>query len=275
MDFSVPLLAASLTLYKMSPKTRRALLVTVLTAIAIFAGSRSSSAETFTGVILGTWSSPVLSGIGYDGATGAPTSFNNTTTAACNIGCPVVVGATQGPTTLQWGDSPTSSTLTLNGHAFVNVPLNTPFDAVGFSFFNGTSDLSTIIFGATLNLTFVDFSHTNTLADPLSIPIQIVTTANTGTDAQNADWVGPFGTSTAQTMNVFENANGQAELWGMFVSDPQFQPTLLLTDDPNTFIGNGAPIAAVPEPSTWAMMILGFVGIGFISYRRRDQFSVA
>ena len=27
--------------------------------------------------------------------------------------------------------------------------------------------------------------------------------------------------------------------------------------------------AAVPEPSTWAMMILGFFGIGFMAYRRR------
>ncbi len=29
--------------------------------------------------------------------------------------------------------------------------------------------------------------------------------------------------------------------------------------------------AAVPEPSTWAMMILGFAGIGFMAYRRRNQ----
>ena len=27
--------------------------------------------------------------------------------------------------------------------------------------------------------------------------------------------------------------------------------------------------AAVPEPSTWAMMILGFAGVGFMAYRRR------
>jgi hypothetical protein len=27
--------------------------------------------------------------------------------------------------------------------------------------------------------------------------------------------------------------------------------------------------AAVPEPSTWAMMILGFAGVGFMGYRRR------
>jgi hypothetical protein len=28
---------------------------------------------------------------------------------------------------------------------------------------------------------------------------------------------------------------------------------------------------AVPEPSTWAMMILGFAGIGFMAYRRRKS----
>ena len=29
--------------------------------------------------------------------------------------------------------------------------------------------------------------------------------------------------------------------------------------------------SAVPEPSTWAMMILGFAGIGFMAYRRKSQ----
>lgn len=28
-------------------------------------------------------------------------------------------------------------------------------------------------------------------------------------------------------------------------------------------------VAVVPEPSTWAMMILGFAGIGFMAYRRK------
>ena len=28
---------------------------------------------------------------------------------------------------------------------------------------------------------------------------------------------------------------------------------------------------AVPEPSTWAMMILGFAGIGFMAYRRKNK----
>ena len=32
-----------------------------------------------------------------------------------------------------------------------------------------------------------------------------------------------------------------------------------------------AAIGAVPEPSTWAMMILGFAGVGFMAYRRKKQ----
>ena len=30
-------------------------------------------------------------------------------------------------------------------------------------------------------------------------------------------------------------------------------------------------VAPVPEPSTWAMMILGFAGVGFMAYRRRNK----
>ena len=30
-------------------------------------------------------------------------------------------------------------------------------------------------------------------------------------------------------------------------------------------------VAAVPEPSTWAMMLLGFAGIGFLAYRRKSK----
>jgi hypothetical protein len=38
-----------------------------------------------------------------------------------------------------------------------------------------------------------------------------------------------------------------------------------LFDDPGVFTIS----AAVPEPSAWAMMILGFISLGFVTYRRR------
>jgi predicted membrane-bound dolichyl-phosphate-mannose-protein mannosyltransferase len=38
----------------------------------------------------------------------------------------------------------------------------------------------------------------------------------------------------------------------------------------NTFQILGT-VSAVPEPSTWAMMILGFAGLGFMAYRRKSK----
>ena len=32
-----------------------------------------------------------------------------------------------------------------------------------------------------------------------------------------------------------------------------------------------APAAAVPEPSTWGMMLLGFAGVGFMAWRKRNK----
>src|SRR6202453_869072 len=36
----------------------------------------------------------------------------------------------------------------------------------------------------------------------------------------------------------------------------------------SSILGNAFSVAAVPEPSTWAMMLLGFVGLGFLGYRK-------
>jgi hypothetical protein len=50
--------------------------------------------------------------------------------------------------------------------------------------------------------------------------------------------------------------------------------------DPNSYIdlyngqyvpANWSLTAAVPEPATWAMMILGFMGVGFLAYRRKNR----
>ncbi len=43
----------------------------------------------------------------------------------------------------------------------------------------------------------------------------------------------------------------------------------LSQNDSTVFLDNVA-VAAVPEASTWVMMILGFAGLGFVTYRRRQ-----
>lgn len=60
-----------------------------------------------------------------------------------------------------------------------------------------------------------------------------------------------------------------------FTTTGAFQ--LRIIDGSTAFSGNDFGVdnlsinAAVPEPATWAMMILGFLGVGFMSYRRRQN----
>jgi hypothetical protein len=49
--------------------------------------------------------------------------------------------------------------------------------------------------------------------------------------------------------------------------------TLDLADPSGALVTTTA--SAAPEPSTWAMMILGFCGLGFMAYRRKSNLSVA
>jgi hypothetical protein len=46
-----------------------------------------------------------------------------------------------------------------------------------------------------------------------------------------------------------------------------FTGSLAISSDP----GSSTVAGAVPEPSTWAMMILGFLGVGFLAYRNRGK----
>jgi hypothetical protein len=72
------------------------------------------------------------------------------------------------------------------------------------------------------------------------------------------------------------NITGIVETSGIFLNDTF--PVLLLGNNNNPLgFEIGGPqnegtftVQAVPEPSTWAMMLLGFVGLGFMAYRRKS-----
>jgi hypothetical protein len=52
------------------------------------------------------------------------------------------------------------------------------------------------------------------------------------------------------------------------VNDVLLDTTLFDRQDSQKLAGTITMSSAVPEPSTWAMMILGFLGVGFMAYRR-------
>jgi hypothetical protein len=54
---------------------------------------------------------------------------------------------------------------------------------------------------------------------------------------------------------------------------PGFAADVLYLGATDPFLAaTGAPsVSTVPGPATWAMMVLGFCGVGFLAYRRKNS----
>jgi hypothetical protein len=86
-----------------------------------------------------------------------------------------------------------------------------------------------------------------------------------------------FSINSLHTFNVNQvyQVNMSADLTGIYGGhasafiDPYFSVPVGYSLDISDGVGNLAP--AVPEPSTWAMMILGFAGVGFMKYRLKSK----
>lgn len=231
--------------------------------------------SSYSGTVSGLWSAPVLSGTVIDAATGAPSSYDNTATANCNLAaCPVAL-AGDPATLLVWGSGAAAlpySSVQFVGASFSNVLPGQVFELGRLSYLNGTSGLTTLIFAATLTLQAR--SGAVALTDPLAVGVNIVTTANSGTPEQNADYLdfgtGTFGTVQPVSFNVYEGETATAILYGSIVGDPQLKPVTIVMAAGSTggFIGNGLP-APVPEPGSPVLLLLGLGMGGLAAWRRR------
>ncbi len=227
-----------------------------LSLLAAALANGPAAAHPITGQIVGVFSNPVLAGNFIDGATGAPTFFDNTSTAVYNG---------TGTSTFNWGTGAAAlntSTLIFTGNQVASQPVGQNFAMGTIQFTNGTSDLNSLLFGVDLRLS-VPADPTVT---PFTAHVNIVTTNNTGTTAQNADFIG-FDVFSA-TFNVFEFATASASLNGQFVGDPLFQLTgltLQAGQDANGFIGAGLPL---PAPGGLALFGMALAAAAFARRRR-------
>jgi hypothetical protein len=192
--------------------------------------------------------------------------------------------------------------ISIDGAALATDPTNTlasfngaPFD--GFTF-NSITAVGVNSFGNTGEL--LDVSSLNVAANPGANPgtLRILVTE---TDLIKAPWntslfsllTGTL-TNASVTMSFYADATNAGLLTTLLgtTSSTTVGPiggavntlTPFLTDGPFsltaeidvTALGPGAKlsadnsVSAVPETSTWAMMILGFMGIGFLAYRRKS-----
>jgi len=99
------------------------------------------------------------------------------------------------------------------------------------------------------------------------------TSAQISFDASEINALNPITGAFLGTIPIDTGANGPGGLWSLAFGnggsngDPN---TLFFTDGINREAdGLFGSLSAVPEPSTWAMLLLGFAGIGFMAYRRK------
>lgn len=97
---------------------------------------------------------------------------------------------------------------------------------------------------------------------PVALPFSAFPSGTSGTYNQIFDLaISLSGISVAAFITALEAGNTYAN-----IHDANF---------PGGEIRGQIAIVAIPEPSTWAMMILGFAGIGFVTYRRRKVAAIA
>jgi hypothetical protein len=148
----------------------------------------------------------------------------------------------------------------------------------GFEFHGGNPNHPALAFSLTGDPTITisgltaGFSSSSLNTQPSTPPF------NAGFDYQItcpscAGYIVPPGGITALSFVVSDSGTLTPSSLSSIVYNGQniFFSTDIVISNGNT--GNtGATLAsAVPEPSTWAMMILGFAGLGFMAYRRKSK----
>ncbi len=251
------------------------------------------------GTIIGIFSDPIYSGfVTHDPTISSPpTYFDNTATAPLSLSIvnstdPTLAGTPPLQATgskLQWGaDASVDPSEQFSELIFFGAPvpadIHEPFEAGVITYLNGTSDLNSLIFGASLSL------YDNVVSPQTYLgtdQIIITTTSNLGVDlAQDADYINICGNGSnicGSSIEAYEDSEGgtgvTADLDGQIVGDPQLQFTDV-TVSPDQLatgglVGNEPAAGIIPEPSTWAMMMLGFGGLGLLGYRAKRASAAA
>lgn len=82
-----------------------------------------------------------------------------------------------------------------------------------------------------------------------------------------------MGSDLTPALNADGNQGSPLSNRYVTLSNTDFFNKIVLTSGQNSFEIDSFAVAAIPEASTWAMMILGFLGLGFLGYRKSSKIS--
>ena len=228
-------------------------------ALALLAAPAARADMVYSGTIQGSFSNPILAGNVINLA-GVPTFQDNTGTAAYSIvNNGSVASIISGDNN---GGSGSPSIITFTGSAFSGVTPGQLFQMGTLTFNNGTSTLTSVIFGGTLTFGVVGSPGITVATTDFSL----VTTANGGFSAvQDADYLG-FPAPVSINFNVYENSGATAIVMGRIVGDPVLEFTGLDLDpnEENGFLSEPNP---VPAPA--GVVLLGSGAVCLIGRRLR------
>jgi hypothetical protein len=122
----------------------------------------------------------------------------------------------------------------------------------------------------------ISFLRTSDLANLLTLTFSGATLAGAGgSGALFGSEPGGSVTYTSDFLDFTGQTEGNFSI-GLSSIEPGFGANLWTADSVGTFgsdSGNGG--GAIPEPATWAMMIMGFGGVGALMRRRRHELAYA
>jgi PEP-CTERM motif-containing protein len=129
----------------------------------------------------------------------------------------------------------------------------------------GTLTGVTLSFSGTANSTSVDLVFFEDVTPASDVHEQIFTGSGFQAGPGNFSISASGTDSFATDLSMFEGSGTQALVFDFFVT----VGAVTMSGQSGTLTYDFTPaVAAVPEPSTWAMMTLGFGLMGFLGYRK-------
>ena len=147
--------------------------------------------------------------------------------------------------------------------------ISVPITAISDPSFTSTNGVVNLLLPFATN--FIDDSLKNALGTVFTYNLdsQKVSSSSGGFSFVTADLIditGPFATTEDQATLPLQTFSTQ-------VGDVTIDPGIV-----HSFSALGTidltAVGGVPELSTWAMMLLGFLGVGFLAYRRKNQMAL-